>query len=221
MDPGSNLMQPGFALMATLTSGLLGQPDTRPRQPSSAVWALGHGSHLTPVGPRPTGLLLVRPRHSVPVVAPFGPSYPSRTLTPTPVDPNNRASSSPDPTPVLTDPCPLRPSPSGPFPYPSAPQDPSDPAPPLGRCSASGLLPCNLSVVLRPPVRAPGPVGTPFQFVSICLGFPFLFSEFTLTLVGNPQPRAPRLPPAWCRTFGPILIPSFPIQFPSISNICR
>src|SRR4029077_12271665 len=58
MDPGPNPMQPGLALMATLTSGLLGQSDTRPRQPSSAVRALGHGSHLTPGGPRPTGLLL-------------------------------------------------------------------------------------------------------------------------------------------------------------------
>src|SRR4029077_4044700 len=173
MDPGSNPMQPGFALMATLTSGLLGQPDTRPRQPSSAVRALGHGSHLTPVGPQPTGLLLVRPRHSVPVVAPFGPSYPSCTLTPTPVDPNNRASSSPDPTPILTDPCPRRPSRSGPFPYPSAPQDPSDSAPTLARCSASGLLPCNLSVALRPPVRALVPVGTPLSSSPFYLGFPF------------------------------------------------
>src|SRR4029077_18799867 len=58
MDPRSNPMQPGLALMATLTSGLLGQSDTWPRQPSSAVRALGHGSHLTPVGPRPPGLLL-------------------------------------------------------------------------------------------------------------------------------------------------------------------
>src|SRR4029077_8235820 len=58
MDPGSHPMQPGLALMATLTSGLFGPSDTRPRQPSSAVRALGHGSHLTPVGPQPTGLLL-------------------------------------------------------------------------------------------------------------------------------------------------------------------
>src|SRR4029077_18868481 len=167
MDPGSNPMQPSLALMATLTSGLLGQSNTRPQQPSLAVRVLGHGSHLTPVGPQPTGLLLSGLATQSPIVAPFGPSYPSHTLTPTLVDPNNRASSSPDLTPVLTDPCPLRPSPSGPFPYPSAPQDPSDSAPTLGHCSASGLLPCNLSVVLHPPVRAPGPVGTPFQFVSI------------------------------------------------------
>src|SRR4029077_4182557 len=58
MDPGSNPMQPGLALMATLTSGLLSQSDTQPWQPSSAVRALGLGSHLTPVGPQPTGLLL-------------------------------------------------------------------------------------------------------------------------------------------------------------------
>src|SRR4029077_17772576 len=97
MDPGSNPMQPGFALMATLTSGLLGQPNTRPRQPSSAVRALGHGSHLTPVGPQPTELLSSGLATRSPVVAPFGPSNPSRTLTP--VDPYNRASSSPDLTP--------------------------------------------------------------------------------------------------------------------------
>src|SRR4029077_8861452 len=104
MDPGSNPMQPSLALMATLTSGLLSQSDTRPRQPSLAVRALGHGSHLTPVGPQPTGLLLSSLATQFPVVAPFSPSNPSCTLTPTPVDPNNRAFSSPDLTPILTDP---------------------------------------------------------------------------------------------------------------------
>src|SRR4029077_12693932 len=152
MDPGSNPMQPSLALMATLTSGLLGQSDTRPRQPSLAVRALGHGSHLTPVGPRPTGLLLSGLATQSPTIAPFGPSNPSHTLTPTLVDPNNRASSLPDPTPILTDPCPLQPLPSGPIPYPSAPQDPTDSVPTLGHCSASGLLPCNLKVAPCPPV---------------------------------------------------------------------
>src|SRR4029077_16342905 len=103
MDPGSNPMQPGLALTATLTSGLLSQSDTRPRQPSSAVWALGHSSHLTPVGPQPTGLLLSGLATHSPVIAPFGPSNPSRTLTLTPVNPNNRAFGLPDLTPVLTD----------------------------------------------------------------------------------------------------------------------
>src|SRR4029077_11999660 len=130
---------------------ILGCSGTRPWQPSDPC---GHSANRTP---------LVRPCHSVPAVAPFGPFYPSCTLAPTPVDPNTRASSSPDPTPVLTDPCPLRPSPSGPFPYPSVPQDLTDSAPTLGRCSASGLPPRNLSVVLRPPVWALGPVGTLFS----------------------------------------------------------
>src|SRR4029077_2822666 len=58
MDPGSNPMQPSLALMAILTSGLLSQSNTRPWQPPLADRALGHGSHLTPVGPQPTGLLL-------------------------------------------------------------------------------------------------------------------------------------------------------------------
>src|SRR4029077_14182955 len=76
-------------------AAILGCSGTRPWQPSD------------PCGPSANRTPLVQPRHSVPVVAPFGPSYPSHTLTPTPVDLNNRASSSPDPTPVLTDPCPL------------------------------------------------------------------------------------------------------------------
>src|SRR4029077_7683963 len=80
MDPGSNPMQPGLALMAILTSGLLGQSNTRPQQPSLAGRAPGHGSHLTPVGPRPTGLLLSGLATQFPIVAPSGSSNPSCTL---------------------------------------------------------------------------------------------------------------------------------------------
>src|SRR4029077_12715963 len=144
MDPRSNWIQPSLALMATLTSGLLGQSDTRPWQPSSAVWALGHGSHLTPVGPRPTGLLLSGLATQSPVVAPFGPSNPSRTLTP--VDPNNRASSSPDPTPVLTDHAhsdPHPPVPSRTLQHPRTlltPHPPSAAAWPPGFCHATSVL---------------------------------------------------------------------------------
>src|SRR4029077_3655807 len=79
MDPGSNPMQPSLALMAILTSGLLSQSDTRPKQPPSADQTLGHGSHPTPVGPQPTGLLLSSLATQSPVIAPF--SFPNPSCT--------------------------------------------------------------------------------------------------------------------------------------------
>src|SRR4029077_17037337 len=90
---GHSDFRPPQPIRYSAPAAILGCSGTRPQQPSD------------PCGPLANRTPLVQPRHTVPIIAPFGPSNPSCTLTL--VDPNNRASSSPDPTPVLTDPCPL------------------------------------------------------------------------------------------------------------------